>query len=253
MELFKNFQSEDLKDQHIRATPECPRRVSVFDAVKVITGNANPHKTWLDMSRTYPEVLTESKNFKFPGKGQRETPVVGARGLVTIMNLLPGERAARFRAAEADVLVRYLGGDPTLVGEVRDIRRAQEQLPADHPARMFGEAVEDEGRLENLLETGQKLVALHPDIRETVTLLGQVDVGKFNVYLELRCKEIGIKRQEVDIMREGVELEERQLGVKEKRFALAQREDEHGVRMDRERGDMTDRDAKRRRYDSTLR
>ncbi|KAK9831163.1 hypothetical protein WJX74_005710 [Apatococcus lobatus] len=257
MELFKNFQSEDLKDQHIRATPECPRRVSVFDSIKVITGNENHWETWAYLSKRYPEVLEFVSDFKFPGKGQRNTPVVGSRGLVTIMNLLQGERAARFRAAEADVLVRYLGGDLSLVREVQGIRQAQEQLPEDHPARMFGEHVEAEGRLENMLETGQKLVALNPDLKETVTLLGAVDVEKYGVYLELRCKEIGIKREEVGIMREGVtikredvELDERQLGVKEKRFQLVQREDEHGVRMEKERGDITDRNAKRRRYDA---
>ncbi len=72
-----------------------------------MTGNANPHKTWLDISRQHEEVLaevlTESDYFKFPGRGQQQTPVVGARGLVTIMNLLQGEKAALFRAAEAGV------------------------------------------------------------------------------------------------------------------------------------------------------
>ena len=108
MEIFSKFCDDDFKGAQIRATLEYPRRVSVFGA---ITGNANPHKTWHDVSGRFPEVLTRCENYKFPGRRQRETPITDAKGLVLIMNLLSGERAAKFRAKEADVMVRYLGGD----------------------------------------------------------------------------------------------------------------------------------------------
>ena len=39
-------------------------------------------------------------NFRFPGKGQRNTPVAPARGIVEIIMLLPGQQAARVRAAK---------------------------------------------------------------------------------------------------------------------------------------------------------
>lgn len=45
------------------------------------------------------------------------------------------------------MVVRYLGGDPGLVGEVLANRAAQETLAREapsHPARIFGEAVEAE-------------------------------------------------------------------------------------------------------------
>ena len=76
-------------------------------------------------------------NFKSPAKGQQETPVVGAKGLVIIMNLLQGERAAKFRAVEVDVLVRCLGADLSLNKEVIDTRRTKETLPEDNAARVF--------------------------------------------------------------------------------------------------------------------
>ena len=41
--------------------------------------------------------------------------------------------------------MRYLGGDETLINEIKDIRRLQEELRAaqpEHPARLFGEDVE---------------------------------------------------------------------------------------------------------------
>ena len=66
-------------------------------------------------SGTTKRFLQKSNEVDIPGKGQQNTPVVEAEGLVTIMNLLQGERAATFRAAEADVLVKCLGGDLSLI------------------------------------------------------------------------------------------------------------------------------------------
>ena len=160
MEIFSKFCDDDFKGAQIRATLEYPRRVSVFDAIGAITGNANPHKTWHDVSGRFPEVLTRCENYKFPGRRQRETPITDAKGLVLIMNLLLGERAAKFRAKEADVMVRYLGGDPSLVAEIKGISTAQAALPAEHPMRLFGEAVEaQEPARKRLLEDDEDVYA----------------------------------------------------------------------------------------------
>lgn len=132
----------DFEGHTVRTTSESPRRVSVLDVIKVITGNQQSAKTWLDLGRSHPEVITICNDFKFPGQGQRLTPVTDARGLVTIINLLPGDRAAKFRAKGADIVVRYLGGDESLVAEIEQNRSAQAGLPSKHPARVFGEDVE---------------------------------------------------------------------------------------------------------------
>ena len=63
--------------------------------------------------------------------------------MVEIVWQLPG--TADFRRNCAQLTVRYLGGDESLIGEVQANRRAQEELAVtqpDHPARAFGEAVE---------------------------------------------------------------------------------------------------------------
>ena len=221
MEIFKNFQSADLHGQQIRVMPGCPKKVSVFDVIKVVTGNVNPRRTWEDIRPMLFQVVPERANlfyFKFPGKGQRETPVVGAKGLVTIMNLLQGERAARFRAAEADVLVRYLGGDLTLIGEVQGINETQRQLPADHPARIFGEHVEaaaGNGDPRTMLATAEKLVAIRPELKETSGLLRDFPFQQYGTYLEMKERECA--------------LDERQLATKRKRFELTQEEDQHAA------------------------
>ena len=59
--------------------------------------------------------------------------------------LLPSPCAARVRRQAANVLVRYLGGDPKLVDEVCQLRELQNVCKArcpEAPARFFGETVE---------------------------------------------------------------------------------------------------------------
>ena len=69
--------------------------------------------------------------------------------------LLGGRQAARVRRQAAELLVRYLGGDLSLVDEVCRIRGLQEEMAAqapDNPRRIFGEAVEAAGDPRQLAE-----------------------------------------------------------------------------------------------------
>ena len=130
----------------IRKTSERPPRVSVYDVLSAITGLStnNCSNVWKRLQDDYPEVATNCSNFQFPGQGQRPTPVCDARGITEIIMMLPGTAAAQFRKKSADVVVRYLGGDTSLVEEIAANRLAQENLPEDHPMRLFGETVESE-------------------------------------------------------------------------------------------------------------
>ena len=132
---------------NIRRTSGTPLRISVVDVVAAIaeqTG-ANAGHYFERLQNSHPEVCTSCTNFKFPGRGQKHTPVTDARGIVEIIMVLPGRYAARVRQQAAELLVRYLGGDPMLVDEVCRMRGFQEGLAAlrpDDPRRVFGEAVE---------------------------------------------------------------------------------------------------------------
>lgn len=94
MALFKITQGE-FDGAEIRNTTENPRRVSILDVIKAITGNVNPRTTWADLQHTHPhdvgEIAGFSDSYKFPGRGYQVSPVTDARGLVTVMNLLQGE------------------------------------------------------------------------------------------------------------------------------------------------------------------
>ena len=129
--------------RRIRKTAEDPPRVAVYDVLQLITGCSaqNCSNVYSRVSEAFPEVLTNCSNFKFSGRGQRESPVADARTTVEIIMVLPGWAAARVRKAAADVMVGYLGEDPSLVEEVAANRLRQEE---DDPARIFGQTVESE-------------------------------------------------------------------------------------------------------------
>ncbi len=78
MALFQITKGEFVGAE-IRTTPENPRRVSVIDVIRTITGVSNPHDKLADMRKTYPESLGEtigfSESYKFAGKGNRTAQV----------------------------------------------------------------------------------------------------------------------------------------------------------------------------------
>ena len=100
---------------------------------------------WKRLKESHPELLTfcEHYNFQSDGRGLA-TPVTNAYGIIQVILVLPGRAAAGLRKTVADLLVRYIGGDTTLVEEIYGNRQVQEQLPPEHPARIFGETVENE-------------------------------------------------------------------------------------------------------------
>ncbi len=96
------------------------------------------HKLFNRLCDQFPEVRTVCTYFKFPGRGQRDTPVTDAEGITQIIMLLPGRAAAIARQSAANVVVRYLGGDTSLVREILANRQMQAELEPDHPSSIFG-------------------------------------------------------------------------------------------------------------------
>ena len=66
--------------------------------------------------------------------------------------LLPGRAAAIARQSAANVVVRYLGGDVSLVREIMANRQMQAQLEPEHPASIFGQSVRQGPSLPSLYE-----------------------------------------------------------------------------------------------------
>lgn len=101
---------------------------SVFDLIAAIGFSKDPHKVWERLLERYPEVLTFCRNFKFSGRGQRETPVTDKKGWAYIIGLLPNAIGKKYREEAANLVIRYLDADITLAAEVVDGNDNEEDL-----------------------------------------------------------------------------------------------------------------------------
>ena len=200
--------------------------IDVFGMLQLLTrqGRDACRHTWRRLLETHPELGPICPPFKFSEKGRGShqlTPATDARGVVRVMMVLPGHGASRFRMNAADVLVRYLGGDPELVTEVWTNRLVQEELARvqpEHPARLFGEAVEAQA-------TGPKAVevqAASPPALE-VQAAGQLALEEQS-WLERQLKELQIQltRAQLEHVQQGTKKITLELVESACRFGQAQ-------------------------------
>lgn len=94
----------------IRKTDQTPPRVSLIDVAVAITGHDANYSSQAvrQVCDQYPEVHEKIMDFKFKGRGQRNTPVIDVKGAIEFIFLLPGRHAARVRRQAAELLCRYL-------------------------------------------------------------------------------------------------------------------------------------------------
>ena len=129
--------NNEFNGKKLRITNEIPKRVSIYDVISVVNNTVDARKVYKRLIIEYPEVVTNCHNFKFNGKGQRDTPITDAKGLIKIINLLSGPLAAKFRESCSNIIVKFLGGDLTLIDQIKTNNEIQQQLPENHPAKIF--------------------------------------------------------------------------------------------------------------------
>lgn len=135
----------EVDEVQIRKTED--GEVSIIDAISLLTGmcSRDAVKALSRLIQYFPEVWTRCQHFIFSGQGQRPTPVSDLATLYEILMLLPGKRAAECRRKAAQLMIRYLGGDLSLIQEVEKMHHIQQRLAEeapDHPLRAFGREVE---------------------------------------------------------------------------------------------------------------
>ena len=94
---------------------------SILDVIQLVTGcsHHNASKTFQKLCEHYPEVNQKIFTSKFPGQGQRPTPVAPIPVLIEIAWLCNGKNAARFRREGVHVFCRALGGDLSLIDDIK--------------------------------------------------------------------------------------------------------------------------------------
>jgi len=129
--------------------------LSIRDIIMHVCGKNND-EAGLVWRRMTPEKLSEVRsycsNFKFPGKGQSEQPVITFVGALKLIMFLPGEKAKSHRSAMADILRRYYAGDASLIEEIAC--NAESDLPVSQLAR--ASLVQEQAVLEDVVERKRK-------------------------------------------------------------------------------------------------
>ena len=90
---------------NMRKTDENPPRVSVIDVAMAVSGGSqhDAAKSLRRLCDQYPEVGPNWSHLKFKGRGQRDTPVTDAKGVIEITMLQTTKQAARVRRQAANI------------------------------------------------------------------------------------------------------------------------------------------------------
>lgn len=119
--------------------------------------------TWRRLSEDKKEeVLNNSVNYKFPGAGQKEQPVITFPGAVKLAMFLPGENAKKNRSIMAKILIRYYAGDPSLIPEIE--ANAASDAPVAQMAR--ASLADEEREPENAISINNKRALENLEIEE---------------------------------------------------------------------------------------
>ena len=114
---------------NIRVTPH--GQVSVVDVMMVVCFTSDSNQlscnarsnatTYLTrIRREHPKVDTFCVGFKFVGRGQQPTLVAGRSGVLRLLQMLRGKRAARFRESTATLVEGYVDADMGLAEDIVD-------------------------------------------------------------------------------------------------------------------------------------
>lgn len=100
------------------------KKGSVLDVIQLVTGCGQKH-TSRELARIldmYPDVRPKLMDMKFEGYKQKPTKAAHLATLIEIAWLCPGKHAKEFRRTGAVTLCRALGGDLSLIDEIRQRR-----------------------------------------------------------------------------------------------------------------------------------
>ena len=84
-----------------------------------LTKEGSPHRD---------EFVAAATTFKFPGGGQRFTPVMTVKGLLMLLNILDGKVASDFRKMARDIFMKVESGDLSLIEVIKANAASNEPL-----------------------------------------------------------------------------------------------------------------------------
>lgn len=103
------------QDAYIRYTTVPSLLLSIVDSIKALSGknNNDAAQDFRRICAKFPAFESKYTTYKFPGQGQRETPVADLETVLMIMQHVPGPLAQQYREWTAKVLREHIARDKT--------------------------------------------------------------------------------------------------------------------------------------------
>jgi hypothetical protein len=159
--------------------------LSVRDLIEAAckTNNNQAGEIWRRIPETLKiELQVSCLNFKFPGRGQSDQPVIQFQGAIKLIMMLPGENAKKARSKAADIITRYFAGDKTLLEEIK--ANAESTAPINELARA---SLKRKPELDHDVEIAERMLAMEE------RKLAMVRVGIENVALKNKVQDDFLK------------------------------------------------------------
>jgi hypothetical protein len=188
----------------IRTTPQ--NQPAFIDVISIIF-HKSKRVSATDLRRLTEQCRTVESSrclCHFPGERQRPTPVAkDLKTLIQVIFMLPGPEAAQVRQAAAEIFIRFMGGDLSLIQDVQRMNEVQAFLrehEPEHPMRIFGEAVESTEEVTPASQTQVPRVPPNPVIMKVEDSIGLP--GSDHLYAASRMEDnilkIGVSKDVVE-------------------------------------------------------
>lgn len=125
---------------------------SVHDLIRVVTNGKEDRKIWNRLTEQFPEAVAKCHTFKFPGRGQNDTPVTDKEGALYIIGLLPGAIGKKYREEAAKLVLQYLEDPEALAKSAIDriedpeaLERVKERAEGKQVRLGFTQTLKDRG------------------------------------------------------------------------------------------------------------
>ena len=143
--VTQTIQEGHFKGIKFRCTDGIPRKAAIIDWMMGVLNiqYSTAHKRLTKLINENESIRNAVSVHKFPGQGQKEAKVTDAAGLPTNPEPRQGRCGRQVSSrASCDGGSVFRWAILHWEAKLRLVRQAQQDLPSQHPARLFGEAVE---------------------------------------------------------------------------------------------------------------
>ena len=195
---------EIIPDATIRFTViEGIQYLSIRDLIMHVCEKDGDHagQTWRNIPEYTKKGLDDFiTNFKFPGRGQQEQPVITFPGAIDLIIALPGENAKRNKSAISKIVIRYFAGDKSLIREI------ESNAKSNHPVAQMARASLATEKKIDLLPVARKREYAQLEYEERVAALDRMQAETEKIKADTEKTKADAGKTKVDTNAKNIDL-----------------------------------------------